>query len=187
LLVRLDPARDRGQAIARLRRDFPGAITLAGPPAEVRDLQRIAGLPAMLAALVAVVALATMTHALLTSVRRRRRDLAILKALGFLRRQVAATIAWQATTFAVIALGLGIPPGRGRWPLGLATDCHPARRCLGRSRPVAHHHRRRRVNPDRKSRCRRPRLDGRPPPPGHRPALGVAAQRQRIAYSAHRL
>lgn len=116
-LVRLDPAGDRDQAIARLRRDFPGAITISGPPAEVRDLQRIADLPALLAALIAVVALGTVTHALATSVRRRRRDLAVLKALGFLRSQVAATIAWQATTFALIALGLGIPLGiaAGRW------------------------------------------------------------------------
>jgi hypothetical protein len=123
-LVRLDPARDRDQAIARLRRDFPGAITLASPPTEVRDLQRIADLPALLAALVALVALATVTHALVTSVRRRRRDLAILKALGFLRGQVAATIAWQATTFAVIALGLGIPLGvaAGRWAWRLITS-----------------------------------------------------------------
>jgi hypothetical protein len=116
-LVRLDPARDRDQAIARLRRDFPGAITVASPPTEVRDLQRIAQLPALLATLVALVALATVTHALVTSVRRRRRDLAVFKALGFLRGQVAATIAWQATTFAVIALALGIPLGVavGRW------------------------------------------------------------------------
>jgi putative ABC transport system permease protein len=73
---------------------------------------------------VALVALATVTHALVTSVRRRRRDLAILKALGFLRGQVAATIAWQATTFAVIALGLGIPLGvaAGRWAWRLITS-----------------------------------------------------------------
>ena len=116
-LVRLDPARDRDEAMARLRRDFPGAITISGPPADVRNLQRIAELPALLAALVALVALGTVAHALVTSVRRRRRDLAILKTLGFLRGQVAATIAWQATTFAVIALGLGIPLGvaAGRW------------------------------------------------------------------------
>ena len=116
-LVRLNPGADRDQAIARLRRDFPGAITISGPPAEVRDLQRIANLPTLLAALVALVAVATMTDALVSSVRRRRRDLAILKTLGFLRGQVAATIAWQATTFAVIALGLGIPLGvaAGRW------------------------------------------------------------------------
>lgn len=117
VLVRLNPAGDRDQAIARLQRDFPGAIMMSGPPAEVRSLQRIADMPALLAALVTVIALATMTHTLVTSVRRRRRDLAVFKALGFLRGQVAATIAWQATTFAVIALALGIPLGVavGRW------------------------------------------------------------------------
>ena len=47
-LVRLDPGTDRDQAIARLRRDFPGAITISEPPAEVRDLQRVAELPALL-------------------------------------------------------------------------------------------------------------------------------------------
>jgi predicted lysophospholipase L1 biosynthesis ABC-type transport system permease subunit len=41
----------------------------------------------------------------------------VLKTLGFVRGQVAATIAWQATTFAVVALGLGLPLGiaGGRW------------------------------------------------------------------------
>jgi ABC-type lipoprotein release transport system permease subunit len=66
---------------------------------------------------VALVALGTVTHALVTSVRRRRRDLAVLKTLGFVRGQVAATVAWQASTFAVVALGLGLPLGiaAGRW------------------------------------------------------------------------
>jgi hypothetical protein len=123
-LVRLNPGIPRDQAIARLRRDFPGAITISGPPAEVRDLQRVAELPALLAALVALVALATLTDALGSSVRRRRRDLAILKTLGFLRGQLAATIAWQATTFAVLALALGIPLGvaAGRWAWRLTTS-----------------------------------------------------------------
>ena len=59
----------------------------------------------------------TVTHALVTSVRRRRRDLAVLKTLGFTRGQVAATICWQATTFAVVALAIGVPLGvaAGRW------------------------------------------------------------------------
>jgi predicted lysophospholipase L1 biosynthesis ABC-type transport system permease subunit len=41
----------------------------------------------------------------------------VLKTLGFVRRQVAATVAWQATTFAVVALVLGLPLGlaAGRW------------------------------------------------------------------------
>jgi putative ABC transport system permease protein len=48
---------------------------------------------------------------LLTSVRRRRRDLAILQTLGFRRGQVAATVAWQALTLAGIALLIGVPLG----------------------------------------------------------------------------
>ena len=49
--------------------------------------------------------------------RRRRRDLALLKTLGFTRRQVSGSVAWQATTFGVVALVVGIPTGIvvGRW------------------------------------------------------------------------
>ena len=65
----------------------------------------LGGLPAVM------VSLGTMTHTLITSVQRRRHDLAVLKTLGFVRGQVAATIAWQATTFAVVALCLGLPLG----------------------------------------------------------------------------
>ena len=50
-------------------------------------------------------------HALITSVRRRRRDLALLKTLGFNRRQVRATIAWQATALATVGLVVGLPIG----------------------------------------------------------------------------
>jgi predicted lysophospholipase L1 biosynthesis ABC-type transport system permease subunit len=41
----------------------------------------------------------------------------VLKTLGFVRRQVAATVAWEATTFAALALVVGIPIGlaSGRW------------------------------------------------------------------------
>jgi hypothetical protein len=121
-LVRFVPGADRDQAVATLRRDLPGFLYTPRPHAEVRNLQRVAGLPGLLAALVALLALAMMAHALVTSVRRRRRDLAVLMTLGFLRRQVAVTVAWQATAFAVIALALGVPLGMavGRWTWHLA-------------------------------------------------------------------
>jgi ABC-type antimicrobial peptide transport system permease subunit len=122
LLVRIHPAVDREQALARLQGDFPGMISTPRPHADIRNLQRIAHLPALLAALVALVGLGTVTHALISCTRTRRSDLAILKTLGFLRGQVTATIAWQASTFAVIALGLGLPLGLtvGRWVWYLA-------------------------------------------------------------------
>jgi putative ABC transport system permease protein len=50
-------------------------------------------------------------------VRRRRRDLALLKTLGFTRRQVLGTVAWEAGAFAAVALLIGLPLGviAGRW------------------------------------------------------------------------
>jgi hypothetical protein len=115
-LVRLrhpgDPA-----AIARLRREFPGVVLPAVPPPEVRELQGVNGLPLILASLLTLLAVGTIAHTLVTSVHRRRRDLAILKALGFVSRQVRATVAWQATAIAATGLVIGLPLGiaAGRW------------------------------------------------------------------------
>jgi ABC-type antimicrobial peptide transport system permease subunit len=69
--------------------------------------------------LVALLGIATIAHALGTSVRRRRRDLAILKTLGFVRGQIRVAVITQATTLALLALALGIPigmiVGRSAW------------------------------------------------------------------------
>src|SRR3954462_2613495 len=61
---------------------------------------------------------------LLASVRRHRRDLAVLKTIGFVRRQVSATVAWQATTLALGALVAGVPAGLalGRWTWRLVAN-----------------------------------------------------------------
>jgi len=84
---------------------------------EVPTLGRIAQVPLALAALLAVLAALTLAQTLVTSVRRRRRDLAILKTLGFVQRQVRGAVAWQATALAVVSLVLGLPLGLGlgRW------------------------------------------------------------------------
>jgi hypothetical protein len=116
-LVEYAPAVDRQAAYASLRRDFGPTVLRAAPPEEVENLRRVSGLPFLLAALLAVLGAATLGHLLVTSVRRRRRDLAMLKTLGFVRRQVSATVAWQATTLATLALLIGLPLGvaAGRW------------------------------------------------------------------------
>jgi ABC-type lipoprotein release transport system permease subunit len=50
-------------------------------------------------------------------VRSRRREFALLKALGFTRRQLASTVAWQSTAAAVLGVVFGVPVGvaLGRW------------------------------------------------------------------------
>lgn len=104
-----------------LRDDFPETIGRFDFADDVANLQRVQRVPRILAALVALLALGTLANTLVTSVRRHRRDLATFAAFGLRRRQLAATVAWQATTFAVIALVLGIPlgiaAGRTAWRL----------------------------------------------------------------------
>jgi ABC-type lipoprotein release transport system permease subunit len=99
-------------------------IGLPRPPSNVENLGRVGGLPNVLAGLLALLAAAALAHLLVTSVRRRRRDLAILKSLGFVRGQVSAAVAWQATTVAVFALAVGLPLGvaLGRWTWSLLID-----------------------------------------------------------------
>jgi ABC-type antimicrobial peptide transport system permease subunit len=60
---------------------------------------------------VAVVAVVAVGFALVTTVRRRRRALAVLKTIGFTRRQIATSVAAQATTVVAVALAIGIPLG----------------------------------------------------------------------------
>jgi ABC-type lipoprotein release transport system permease subunit len=74
-------------------------------------------MPFVVATLLALLAAATLAHTLVTSVRRRRRDLSILKVLGFVRAQLSRAVGWQATALAVVAVLVGLPIGiaAGRW------------------------------------------------------------------------
>src|SRR4029077_12456481 len=56
-------------------------------------------------------AVLSLALAVLSSVRRRRHELALLKALGMTRGQVRATIAWQTTLTLLIAVAVGGPVG----------------------------------------------------------------------------
>ena len=121
------PGADPAAAYAGLRRDFGPTVLRGLPPTEVENLRRVSGLPVLLAVLLAVLGAATLGHLLVTVIRRRRRDLGVLKTIGFVRGQVAATVAWQATTLALLALLVGLPLGlvAGRWAwLLLNRDLH---------------------------------------------------------------
>lgn len=80
-------------------------------PAEIVNYQSTGATPVLLAAGLAAGAIAALALTLIASVRRRRRDLALLKTLGFTSRQLAATIAWQASVIAAIAAIIGVPVG----------------------------------------------------------------------------
>ena len=80
-------------------------------PAEIVNYQSTGATPVILAAGLALGAIVALALTLIASVRRRRRDLALLKTLGFTTRQLAATVAWQASIIAVIATIIGVPAG----------------------------------------------------------------------------
>jgi len=93
------------------------AVTADQRPSDIKDYASVRDTPLALAAVLIVFAVGTLAHVLLTGVRRRRRDLALLKTLGFVRSQVLGVVAWEATAFAAVALLIGLPLGvlAGRW------------------------------------------------------------------------
>jgi ABC-type lipoprotein release transport system permease subunit len=80
-------------------------------PAEIINYKTMGSIPTLLAFGVAAGAVAALGLTLTASVRRRRRDLALLKTLGFTRRKLASTVGWQSTVTAVIGTIIGIPLG----------------------------------------------------------------------------
>ena len=86
-------------------------------PAEIVNYRSMGTTPALLGVTLAAGAVAALALTLVSSVRRRRRELALLKTLGFTRRQLAAVVAWQSTVAVAIGIVIGVPLGIviGRW------------------------------------------------------------------------
>jgi hypothetical protein len=86
-------------------------------PAEIENYRTIGAAPALLAAGLAAGAVGAFAVTLVSSLRRRRREFAVLKTLGFSSGQLFGAVAVQASVIAVIGLLIGIPSGIaiGRW------------------------------------------------------------------------
>jgi len=112
-LVTLAPGADPTAVAERISTVLGSEGFLAPPraPVELAELQQIRILPAFLAAFLAILALGAVGHALATAVRRRRHDVAVLRALGMTRTQSRWVVATQATVLAVVGLLVGVPLG----------------------------------------------------------------------------
>ena len=86
-------------------------------PAEIVNYQSTGATPAILATGLTIGAVVALGLTLAASVRRRRRDLALLKTFGFTQFQLASAVSWQASVAALIGIVLGVPIGIivGRW------------------------------------------------------------------------
>lgn len=120
--VRYVPGADRHAVVRSLAPLFGRAPDEFGEvaretPADIVSFGRVQNLPLLLGVVIGLIAAATLAHTVASSVRRRRADLAILKTIGFVRRQIVSTVAFQATVLIAAALAVGIPGGvaLGRW------------------------------------------------------------------------
>jgi predicted lysophospholipase L1 biosynthesis ABC-type transport system permease subunit len=116
-LGRFAPGVNRRALVTRIEKlDFdpsgiPSQASAPQQPVEIHRLRQTGWFPIAIAALLAFLSLAAVGHALITGTRRRRRELALLKTLGFARRQVRFAISWQATFLSIASLIVGIPVG----------------------------------------------------------------------------
>jgi ABC-type lipoprotein release transport system permease subunit len=104
-------ARRRRPAGTIVPADVGGVVLPVQRPAEIANFQSMGTAPVILAGALALSALSSLLLTLMSSVRRRRRDLALLKILGFTRRQLSATVAWQSTAAITVGTIVGVPVG----------------------------------------------------------------------------
>jgi len=99
----------------------PVSVLPAQRPAEIVNYRSMGDTPAILGVALAAGAALSLGLTLLSAVRQRRRDLALLKALGFTGRQLASIVAWQSSVAVgigtVVGVPLGIVLGRTLWDL----------------------------------------------------------------------
>ena len=105
-------ADSRGRATAaELENRFASFVTPDAVPEDLVNFGQAVNFPALLGVTLAIFGAAALAHLLFVSAARRRREVAILKVLGFVRRQVGAVVGWQATTVALVGIVIGVPVG----------------------------------------------------------------------------
>jgi hypothetical protein len=112
----------RGQAVVTHYLDDDRSITaLPITPSSLINFGEAVNFPLLFGGILTVFGAATLAHLMVVSVSRRRREIGLLKVLGFVNGQVVASVGWQATTVAVVGIVIGVPlgvvAGRATWIL----------------------------------------------------------------------
>jgi hypothetical protein len=111
VLARSVPGPAGAAALARYTGKYRPYVASIEQPIELVNFGESVNFPLLFGVALALFAAATMLHLLLVSVTRRRAETGLLKALGFVRYQVAAVVTWQATAVAVVGILGGVPLG----------------------------------------------------------------------------
>jgi hypothetical protein len=88
-----------------------GEILIDLQPADIRSISGVRDVPLLLAGALALLGAGVLAHAMITAVLARRRELAVLNVLGFLRRDLALSVIAHATAVVAVALALGAVAG----------------------------------------------------------------------------
>lgn len=125
VVIRFRAGSDTAEARRRLSRTtldiggYPGSVEFGdvARPAEIINARSIETAPTLTAVILTLTALISLSLGLVAAVRRRRTDFAALKAIGFTRRQVGATILTQSLIVTIVGIVIGTPVGiiGGRW------------------------------------------------------------------------
>ena len=97
--------------VQRVEHEEAPTIDRPTTPSDLVDLGRVRSMPAAFAVAMAVLATAALAHTLFVGTRRRRSDNAVLRAIGFRRRQLFVSVLVQAWTLAIVATVVGVPLG----------------------------------------------------------------------------
>jgi hypothetical protein len=116
--VRIPPGSDRHAVVSAYRSGFPRSMRdsiesfgIERFELSALNLEQIRSVPVLFAFIMGLMAAAVLAHVLAVASRARRRDIAILRALGFSRGQTLRTVAWQSAIYSVGSLAIGIPAG----------------------------------------------------------------------------
>jgi putative ABC transport system permease protein len=132
--VSIAAGRDLSAVARTLGRRYPGQVSqysYPSRPGEVENLRGLQRFPRILAGFTALLGIAALQNVLVTTLRRRRRELATLRTLGLTPRQTSRCITWQSLSLTTVALAVGVPvgivAGARTWAaatqsIGVATD-----------------------------------------------------------------
>ena len=117
LLVSVVPGRRGQEAVNYYLAAYQSITAPPVTPTSLVNFGEAVNFPLIFGGILALSGAATLVHLLVVSVSRRRREIGLLKALGFVNTQVVATVAWQATAIALVGVVVGVPLGTvlGRW------------------------------------------------------------------------
>jgi ABC-type lipoprotein release transport system permease subunit len=110
-LVSVVPGRQGQAAVDYYLAAYRSIAALPVTPTSLVNFGEAVNFPLIFGGMLALSGAATLVHLLVVSVSRRRREMGLLKALGFVNGQIAATVAWQATAVALVGVVIGLPLG----------------------------------------------------------------------------